>query len=63
MAPEAVDAILPYLTSSGNFANAASTQHRYGENAASAIETGRSAMAEGLHCNSWAYPKALMPEP
>jgi len=51
MAPEAVDAMLPYLTSSGNFANAASGQHSYGQNAASAIENARSAMAHGLRCN------------
>ncbi len=51
MAPEAVDAMLPYLTSSGNFANAASSQHSYGQNAASAIDNARSEMAHGLRCN------------
>lgn len=51
MAPEAVDAMLPYLTSSGNFANAASGQHCYGQNAALAIENARSEMARGLRCN------------
>ncbi|MDD5126010.1 MAG: cysteine desulfurase family protein [Methylovulum sp.] len=52
MAPEAVDAMLPYLTSSGNFANAASGQHSHGQNAASAIDNARSEMACGLRCNS-----------
>lgn len=51
MAPEAVEAMLPCLTSSGNFANAASSQHSYGENAALAIENARSEIARGLHCN------------
>jgi len=51
MAPEAVHAMLPYLTSSGNFANAASSQHSYGQNAASAIDNARSEMARGLRCN------------
>ena len=51
MAPEAVDAMLPYLTSSGNFANAASGQHSYGQNAASAIDNARSEMSRGLRCN------------
>jgi cysteine desulfurase len=51
MAPEAVDAMLPYLTSSGNFANVASGQHSYGRNAASAIDNARSEMARGLQCN------------
>jgi len=51
MAPEAVDAMLSCLKASGNFANAASVQHRYGENAASAIENARAALAEGLRCN------------
>jgi len=48
--------MLAYLTISGNFANAASSQHCYGEHAASAIESARSAMAEGLRCN----PKDLV---
>ena len=52
MAPEAVEAMLSYLTSSGNFANAASSQHSYGQNAASAIDNARSEMARGLRCNS-----------
>jgi len=52
MAPEAVDAMLPYLTSSGNFANAASGQHSHGQNAASAIDKARSEIARGLRCNS-----------
>lgn len=51
MAPEAVDAMLSYLTGSGDFANAASSQHYYGRNAASAIENARSEMARGLRCN------------
>lgn len=56
MASEAVDAMISCLTASGNFANAASVQHRYGENAASAIENARAALAEGLRCN----PKDLI---
>ncbi|MDD5274092.1 MAG: aminotransferase class V-fold PLP-dependent enzyme [Methylovulum sp.] len=51
MAPEAVNALLPYLTDSGTFANAASGQHLYGQNAAAAVENARSAMAHGLQCN------------
>lgn len=50
MALEAVEVMLLYLTSSGNFANAASSQHSYGRNAASAIENARSEMARGLRC-------------
>jgi len=50
MASEAVEAMLDCLTNSGNFANAASRQHRYGENAALAIENARASMAEGLRC-------------
>jgi len=51
MAPEAVEAMLPYLTSSGHFANPASSQHSYGQNAASAIDNARLEMARGLRCN------------
>lgn len=51
MAPEAVNALLPYLTDSGTFANPASGQHLYGQNAAAAVEKARSAIAQGLQCN------------
>ncbi|WP_431065267.1 cysteine desulfurase family protein [Methylotuvimicrobium sp.] len=45
-APEAVEAMLPYLTQSGLFANPASTQHCLGEAAESAVEHARTQIAK-----------------
>jgi len=52
MAPEAVEAMLPYLTSTGTFANSASIQHCFGEAAESAVENARSHIAELLQGNA-----------
>jgi len=49
MAPEAVEAMLPYLTNSGIFANPASVQHCFGGEAEIAVENARSQIAEGFH--------------
>jgi cysteine desulfurase len=49
MAPEAVDAMLPYLTNKGIFANPASIQHCFGEEAEFAVENARSQIAGLLH--------------
>lgn len=52
MAPEAIEAMLPYLTSTGIFANPASIQHCFGEAAESAVENARSQIAELLRGNA-----------
>lgn len=52
MAPEAVQAMLPYLTKTGLFANPASIQHGLGEAAESVIENARSQIAALLQGNA-----------
>jgi cysteine desulfurase len=49
MAPEAVDAMLSYLTNKGVFANPASIQHCFGEKAEFTVENARSQIAGLLH--------------
>ena len=44
--PEALDAMLPYLR--GEFGNAASRTHAYGERAAKAVETARARVAAAI---------------
>lgn len=51
-APEAVAAMLPYLTKTGVFANPASIQHSLGEAAESAVKNVRAQMAELLRCQA-----------
>jgi cysteine desulfurase len=52
MAPETVQAMLPYLTKTGLFANPASIQHGLGEAAESVIENARSQIAALLQGNA-----------
>ena len=52
MAPEAVDAMLPYLTQEGLFANPSSIQHGMGEAAESVVERSRARIAELFHGNA-----------
>jgi cysteine desulfurase len=52
MAPEAVQAMLPYLTKTGLFANPASIQHGLGEAVESVIENARSQIAALLQGNA-----------
>ncbi|MGD7035660.1 cysteine desulfurase family protein [Methylotuvimicrobium buryatense] len=52
IAPEAVDAMLPYLTQTGLFANPSSIQHGMGEAAESVVERSRSRIAEPCHGNA-----------
>ena len=48
MAPEAFDAMLPFLTKTGTFANASSIQHCFGEAAEAVVEQARNEIAELL---------------
>lgn len=48
MAPEAVEAMLPYLTKTGTFANASAIQHCFGEAAEAVVEQARKEIAESL---------------
>lgn len=51
MAPEAVAELTRCLTLSGNFANPASLQHVYGEQANQAVEKSRDVIAKRLNCH------------
>lgn len=52
MAPEAVEAMLPYLTKTGTFANASAIQHCFGETAEAVVEQARNEIAELLRAKA-----------
>ncbi len=52
MAPEAVEAMLPYLTKKGTFANASAIQHCFGETAEAVVEQARNEIAELLRAKA-----------
>ncbi len=52
MAPEAVEAMLPYLTKTGIFANPSAVQHYSGASAEAVVEQARTKIAELLHGKS-----------
>lgn len=51
MAPEALEAMLPYLSSTGVFGNPASIQHCFGEAAESIIKNARRLIADQFGAN------------
>lgn len=51
MAPEAVEALCDCLTDTGNFANPASFQHSFGEQASKKVEQSRTEIATALNCH------------
>lgn len=52
MAPEAVEAMLPYLTNTGTFANPSAAQHCFGEAAEAVVELARNEIAELLRAKA-----------